>query len=270
MGFALTSASLQIRKQKTDRKGSSRQTLTHVFDVLSRSDSPVRLLIESWGGYNKGYTKSFHSDAELSAYLERRLVKIRGDGPAFDATGRSTAGSSAELSYQSNRVHSATADAISADWFDSINMNDVVSSCRTRIRNILGDRLRIENQWSSRRRFATSIEGSEIPAAKLDIAAISALIYSRVFDSIAASKPGSFRSDFGDSIEAVDQFISAGGDMEGFPEFETANLLTTIKKSNESAEAISSPDINDVLAEEDLPILKRKPEVAYESWGAWS
>lgn len=50
--------------------------MTHVFDIIRRPDTRRALLLETWGGFNKGYAKMFESEAEVLTYLAKRLNKI--------------------------------------------------------------------------------------------------------------------------------------------------------------------------------------------------
>ena len=50
-------------------------TLRYVWDVVSRADSPARMLIESWGGKPDGYIRTFTTDLLLGKYLSGRIAK---------------------------------------------------------------------------------------------------------------------------------------------------------------------------------------------------
>ena len=64
--------SMQVRKAN-DR---GRYTLRYVFDVISRTDSPQVLMLETWGGHNKGYA-ALHGDLSSARnHITRRLTKI--------------------------------------------------------------------------------------------------------------------------------------------------------------------------------------------------
>lgn len=67
----LSIQSLQLRKINK----SGRKTLRMVWDIVSRNDSPARLLIESWGGKPDGYIKCFPTDLVLGKYLSARIAK---------------------------------------------------------------------------------------------------------------------------------------------------------------------------------------------------
>ncbi len=63
--------SLQFRRM--NKRG--RKTMRMVWDVVSRNDSPKRLLIETWGGKPDGYIKCFATDLILGNYLSGRIAK---------------------------------------------------------------------------------------------------------------------------------------------------------------------------------------------------
>ena len=61
----------------------SAHTLRHIFEVITRSDAPQTLVVETWGGYNKGYCKTFPSGSEAEAYLTRRIRRLCGGKEAY-------------------------------------------------------------------------------------------------------------------------------------------------------------------------------------------
>ena len=63
-----------LRVQRLNAKG--KMPVTHVFDVIRRPDTRKALLIETWGGFNKGYCKVCPSEAEALVYMGKRLNKI--------------------------------------------------------------------------------------------------------------------------------------------------------------------------------------------------
>lgn len=64
-------ASLQLRRKNK----AGRMTLRYVWDVVGREDSPLRLLVETWGGKPDGYIKCFDTDLILGNYLSGRIAK---------------------------------------------------------------------------------------------------------------------------------------------------------------------------------------------------
>ena len=71
MAIDFSVQSLQFRRRNKQGK----MTLRYVWDVVSRTDSPVRMLIESWGGKPDGYIRTFGTDLLLGKYLSGRIAK---------------------------------------------------------------------------------------------------------------------------------------------------------------------------------------------------
>ena len=71
MALDFSVQSLQFRR----RNGQGKMTLRFVWDVVSRKDSPARMLIESWGGKPDGYIRTFGTDLLLGKYLSARIAK---------------------------------------------------------------------------------------------------------------------------------------------------------------------------------------------------
>ncbi len=71
MALDFSVQSLQFRRRNKQGK----MTLRYVWDVVSRTDSPARMLIESWGGKPDGYIKTFGTDLILGKYLSGRIAK---------------------------------------------------------------------------------------------------------------------------------------------------------------------------------------------------
>lgn len=63
-----------LRVFRLNAKG--KMPMTHVFDIIRRPDTRHALLLETWGGFNKGYAKWFEGEAEALTYLAKRLNKI--------------------------------------------------------------------------------------------------------------------------------------------------------------------------------------------------
>lgn len=63
-----------VRVHRRNEKGSL--PLTHVFDMILRPDSQEALLIETWGGFSKGYAKLFATGEAALVHLGKRLNKI--------------------------------------------------------------------------------------------------------------------------------------------------------------------------------------------------
>ena len=63
-----------LRVHRVNAKG--KMPLTHVFDVIRRPDSHKAILLETWGGFNKGYARQFNNEADALVYLGKRLNKI--------------------------------------------------------------------------------------------------------------------------------------------------------------------------------------------------
>jgi len=63
-----------VRVHRLNDKGQMPQS--HVFDIIRRPDRREALLMETWGGFNKGYAKCFPNEAEMLVYLGKRLNKI--------------------------------------------------------------------------------------------------------------------------------------------------------------------------------------------------
>ena len=63
-----------LRVFRLNAKG--KMPMTHVFDIIRRPDTRHALLLETWGGFNKGYAKWFDGEAEALTYLAKRLNKI--------------------------------------------------------------------------------------------------------------------------------------------------------------------------------------------------
>lgn len=71
MALDFSVQSLQFRRRNKQGK----MTLRYVWDVLSRKDSPARMLIESWGGKPDGYIRTFGTELLLGNYLSGRIAK---------------------------------------------------------------------------------------------------------------------------------------------------------------------------------------------------
>lgn len=71
MALDFSVQSLQFRR----RNKSGNMSLRYVWDVVSRTDSPARMLIETWGGKPDGYIKAFKTDLQLGKYLSGRVAK---------------------------------------------------------------------------------------------------------------------------------------------------------------------------------------------------
>lgn len=71
MALDFSVQSLQFRRRNKQGK----MTLRYVWDVISRTDSPARMLIESWGGKPDGYIRTFGTDLLLGNYLSGRIAK---------------------------------------------------------------------------------------------------------------------------------------------------------------------------------------------------
>lgn len=80
MAIDFSVQSLQFRRRNKQGK----LTLRYVWDVVSRADSPARMLIESWGGKPDGYIRTFGTDLLLGKYLSGRVAKGSAGAPEGD------------------------------------------------------------------------------------------------------------------------------------------------------------------------------------------
>ena len=56
-------------------KGAPRRTARHTWELIGRTCAPQVLLVETYGGYPKGYVKAFNCQADAHSYIRARLAK---------------------------------------------------------------------------------------------------------------------------------------------------------------------------------------------------
>lgn len=56
-------------------RGAPKRTARHTWELIGRTCAPQVLLIETYGGYPKGYLKCFASEKDAHSYIRARLAK---------------------------------------------------------------------------------------------------------------------------------------------------------------------------------------------------
>lgn len=277
--YSINTHSIQLRK--LNDKG--RHTLRFVWDIVSRTDSPNRLLIETWGGKAAGYAKQFTNDNAVTNYLAKRLANS------------TNAEDKLKIGMSDNNIVD-----IKVIGIDTVNVSDAdADKSETRLSDhiltlptaqAVRESLQIEDDSDWHDNACLAREFDAIPAGMVaDSDTMVSLMASRIRDKLGAK-------DWQDSVVALSTFMTPfasdvmtpGEKPPDFKFYDPARLDVAIDAANAADRApgrvmgpSSKATIEDVLSTDEvilanveIPITPAEGEVPtkkdYAKWGAWS
>jgi hypothetical protein len=259
-----------LRIHRLNAKGN--MPLTHVFDMIRRPDCSNVLLIETWGGFNKGYAKEFASENILLTYLSKRLNKIVRPANEHINLGKLTGGQTKITMDEGHFtvVHDKKDMGESYETFrDDLMTTKLDIDKVVAFAHAIGY---IDTGWHNGNNIAKVLKD----ARDVEENAIMHEVACAMLARIGLNADESDIVSLCDSVVEIRDFMQAPNvtsvEHEMFPGnfdkaiFKAANMLRGWKSLKDEPDAPAAPT-ESVLTDEEEEIMHSKQ---YTSWGAWS
>lgn len=246
--------------------------MTHVFDIIRRPDGRRALLVETWGGFNKGYAKEFDSEGDTLAYLAKRLNKIVRPADATIVLG-TLKDEQTKITMDEGHfrvVHSAVPFGPALEEFtDELMTKPFKISTPKVYGSMIGYE---ETGWDQSNNIGKILDQARDIDVNPTLLELGAALITRV--SLCAEARDI--ATMGDSIAAIESFIEAptepgeekmfaGDFVKAFTM--SANMMRKHKPIAENTESTPKKVSEEVLTEEEKDAIH---SAEYKSWGAWS
>jgi len=259
-----------LRIFRLNAKG--KMPLTHVFDLIRRPDCSNALLIETWGGFNKGYAKEFASENIMLTYLSKRLNKIVRPVDAHINLGM-LRGDQTKVTLDEGHfriVHDSREFGETYETFrDDLMTTKLDTDKVVAFGHAIGY---LDKGWHQSNNIATILKDARDVEENAIMQEVSCAMMARIGLCADESDIVSLR----DSAVEIRDFMQAPNvtsvEHEMFPGefnkaiFKSANMMRGWKPLKDEPDAPTAP-VESVLTDEEEEIMHSKQ---YTTWGAWS